>query len=116
MGRDPNSLDWSYDEEQRFRFQGSILEQSDVSLLRALNYTDYCVLTDLDMRVGGGAMGGSTAAEFNLTPVSASEVVIGNVADKFKLPCQRVHAVTVTVCRRPDSNWRCMADAGFESN
>ena len=40
------------------------------------------------------------------TSVSASEVVIGDVAEKFKLPCQRVHAVTVTVCRRPDSNRR----------
>ncbi len=42
----------------------------------------------------------------SLTSVSASEVVIGDVADEFKLPCQRVHAVTVTVCRRPDSNRR----------
>ena len=42
----------------------------------------------------------------SLTSVSASEVVIGDVTDKFKLPCQRVHAVTVTVCRRPDSNRR----------
>ena len=40
----------------------------------------------------------------SLTSVSASEVVIGDVADKFKSPYQRVHAVTVTVCRRPDSN------------
>ena len=30
----------------------------------------------------------------SLTSVSASEVVIGDVADKFKVPCQRVHAVT----------------------
>ena len=42
----------------------------------------------------------------SLKSVSASEVVIGDVADKLKLPCQRVHAVTVTVCRRPDSNRR----------
>ena len=42
----------------------------------------------------------------SLTSVSACEVAIGDVADKFKLPCQRVHAVTVTVCRRPDSNRR----------
>ena len=34
----------------------------------------------------------------SLTSFSASEVVIGDVADKFKLPCRRVHAVTVTVC------------------
>ncbi len=40
----------------------------------------------------------------SLTSVSMSEVVIGNVADKFKLPCQRVHAVAVTIYRRPDSN------------
>ena len=40
----------------------------------------------------------------SLTSVSASEVVIGDVADKFELPCQRVHAVTVTVCRRPDKD------------
>ena len=42
----------------------------------------------------------------SLTSVSASEVVIGDVADKFKRPCQRVHAVTVTIYRRPDSNRR----------
>ena len=40
----------------------------------------------------------------SLTSVLASEVVIGDVADKFKLPRQRVHAATGTVCRRPDSN------------
>ena len=42
----------------------------------------------------------------SLTSVSASEVVIEDVADKFKLPCKRVHTLTVTVCRRPDLN-RC---------
>ena len=47
----------------------------------------------------------------SLTSVSASEVVIGDVADKFKLPCQRAHAVTVTVCRRPDSNRRWLTPA-----
>ena len=41
------------------------------------------------------------------TSVPASEIVIGEVANKFKLPCQRVHAVTVTVCRPPHSNRRC---------
>ena len=46
-----------------------------------------------------------------LTTVSASEVVIGDVADKFKRHCQRVHAVTVTVCRRPDSNRRWLTPA-----
>ena len=47
----------------------------------------------------------------SLTSVSASEVVIGDVADKFKSPCQRVHAVTVTGCRRPDSNRRRLTPA-----
>ena len=47
----------------------------------------------------------------SLMPVSASKVVIGDVADKFELPCQRVHAVTVTVCRRPDSNRRWLTPA-----
>ena len=42
----------------------------------------------------------------NLTFGSAFEAVIEDVADTFKLPCQRVHAVTVTVWRRPDSNRR----------
>ena len=46
-----------------------------------------------------------------LTSVSASEVVIGDVADKFKLPCQMAHAVTVTVCHRPDSNRRWLTPA-----
>ena len=43
---------------------------------------------------------------FSLTSVSASKVVIEDVADKFELPCQKVHALTVTVCRWPDLN-RC---------
>ena len=50
----------------------------------------------------------------SLTSVSATEVVIGDdrdVAGKFKLPCQRVHAVIVTVCRRPDSNRRWVTPA-----
>ena len=58
-----------------------------------------------------------------LTSVSASEVVIEDVADKFELPCQRVHAVTVTVGARSDCHGLpsagfepTLADAGFESN
>ena len=47
----------------------------------------------------------------SLTIVSASEVITGNVADKFKSPCHRVHAVTVTICRRPDSNRRWLTPA-----
>ena len=43
---------------------------------------------------------------WSLTSVSASEVVIGDAADKFERSCQRVHAVTVKVCRRPDLNRR----------
>ena len=50
----------------------------------------------------------------SLTSVSASEVVIGDVADKFKSPCQRVHAVTHGL---PSAGFEPMlADAGFESN
>ena len=33
----------------------------------------------------------------SLTPSSASQVVIGDVADEFMPLCQRVHATTVTV-------------------
>jgi hypothetical protein len=33
----------------------------------------------------------------SLTSVSASEVVIGDVAEEFMTPCQRVHAMTVTI-------------------
>ncbi len=33
----------------------------------------------------------------SLTSVSVSQVVIGDVADEFMPPCQRVDAVTVTV-------------------
>ena len=47
----------------------------------------------------------------SLTSVSVFEVVIAYVTDKFELPCQRVHAVTVTVCRRPDSNRRWLTPA-----
>jgi len=47
----------------------------------------------------------------SLTSVSSSKVAIRDVADKFKQPCQRVHAVTVTVCRRPDSNRRWLTPA-----
>ena len=49
--------------------------------------------------------------EMSLMSISTFEVVIGDVADKFKLLCQRVHAVTVTVCRRPDSNRRWLTPA-----
>ena len=52
---------------------------------------------------------------FSLTSVSVSKDVIGDVADKFKLPCQRVHAVTVTGL--PSTGFEpTLADAGFESN
>ena len=37
----------------------------------------------------------------NLTSVSAFEVIIGDVADEFMPPCQRVHAMTVTVYISP---------------
>ena len=47
----------------------------------------------------------------SLTTVSAFEIIIEDVADKFELPCQRVNAVTVTVCRRPDSNLRWLTPA-----
>jgi len=47
----------------------------------------------------------------SLTSVSASEVVIGDVADEFKLPCQRAHSVTVTVRGRPDSKRRWLTPA-----
>ena len=33
----------------------------------------------------------------SLTSVSASEDDIGDVADEFRPPCQRAHAITVTV-------------------
>ena len=46
-----------------------------------------------------------------LESVSASEVVIGNEANIFTLRCQMLHAVTVTVCRRPDSNRRWLTSA-----
>ena len=52
----------------------------------------------------------------SLTSVSASEVVIGDVADKFELPCQRVHAVTVTYGLPSAGFEPTLADAGFESN
>jgi len=35
----------------------------------------------------------------SLTSVSASEVVIGDVADNCMPPCQRVHAMTATLAR-----------------
>ena len=43
--------------------------------------------------------------------VSASKVVVGDVADKFKLPCQRVHTVTRSL---PSAGFEPMlADAGY---
>ena len=44
----------------------------------------------------------------NLISVSAFEVVIVDVADKFKL-LARVHAETAAVCRRPDANRRWLS-------
>lgn len=50
-GRDHASLDWTYVDERRTRFQSVLLDAQTVALLEALNYTDHCVLTDLTLSV-----------------------------------------------------------------
>ncbi len=51
-----------------------------------------------------------------LTSVSASEVVIGDVADEFMPPCQRVHAVTVTVYMAVGIRTGVAGDTGSQAN
>src|SRR6218665_2382836 len=48
-GRDHASLDWVYEDERRVRMQSVILEQNIIQLMESINYTDYCVLTDVEM-------------------------------------------------------------------
>ena len=52
----------------------------------------------------------------SLTSVSASEVVIGDVADEFMPPCQRVHATTVTVYMAAGIWTGVASDTGSQAN
>lgn len=51
FGKDHQSQDWIFEDEQRFRLQGFLLEPEAVNLIRYVNYTAFCVLTDLNLRV-----------------------------------------------------------------
>lgn len=48
-GRDHASLDWVYEDERSTRFQSVLLDQNTIHLFESINYTNYCVLTDLNL-------------------------------------------------------------------
>jgi hypothetical protein len=51
LGVDRKSQDWVYNEETSVRFQTTLLGADDVTFLRAMNYMDYCVVSDLTLMV-----------------------------------------------------------------
>jgi hypothetical protein len=51
FGPDDKSPDWTFVNESRRRFQTFVLDVDTVSRLERFNYTDSCVLTDLELRV-----------------------------------------------------------------
>lgn len=44
-------MDWSLIERKKFRVQTPFLNDSEISLLQNLTYSDYCVVTDLDLQL-----------------------------------------------------------------
>lgn len=51
FGPDDKSPDWNFVDEPRRRFQTVVLDAETVARLGRLNYTEWCVLTDLTLRV-----------------------------------------------------------------
>lgn len=51
LGLGFSSSDWTADDESQLPLHLSVLEQSEVSVLDSINYTDHCALTDLTMRL-----------------------------------------------------------------
>jgi len=48
---DDSSADWTYVDEDVQPLQLSVLEPSVIALLDTLNYTEFCALTDLQVRL-----------------------------------------------------------------
>ena len=51
LGVDEKSQDWIYNEETSVRFLTTLLSADDVTFLRAMDYMDYCVVSDLTLTV-----------------------------------------------------------------
>jgi len=51
VGVDNAAADWLFQDEQQLALQLNVLEPEAVRFLEALNYSDYCALTDLDIRL-----------------------------------------------------------------
>lgn len=50
-GRDHATFDWIYKDERTARIQSVIIEPEMIAIFQSINYTEYCVLTDLEMSV-----------------------------------------------------------------
>ena len=46
-----SNFEWSLTERRRPRVQTPIIDDQTLDILRAVTFTDYCVLTDLDLRL-----------------------------------------------------------------
>lgn len=51
LGQDYASMDWTLVAQRRPKVQMALLTDETISLLQSLGYTDFCVLTDLDLRL-----------------------------------------------------------------
>ena len=47
-GQDHKDLDWALEKEKEQKFQDIIVETEMIDMIATLNYTKYCVLTDID--------------------------------------------------------------------
>lgn len=51
LGGDRLAEDWIHDSEKERSYHGAVLKEHDIQLLTKLNYTQTCVLSDLDLNI-----------------------------------------------------------------
>ncbi len=51
VGKDHTDLDWAFTKTRDHTFQDNLLDGPMVDMLESLNYSDYCVLTDINLIV-----------------------------------------------------------------
>ena len=65
LGDDDKTTEWKYASERRRSVQSTILSLLHVSLLSSLNYTDVCVLTDLQLDITDTTVRRADVTSFN---------------------------------------------------
>jgi len=78
----------------------------NIYIIFILHYSNYTII-QINKQHITNALGLMLIKKESLTSVSASEVVIGDVADEFMPPCQRVHPMTNGLHGGRNSNRGC---------